>query len=227
MPKPFYNSTQAELASGAQNLVEIVTPALATYGITAPKMTQYTNLTNSYVSLLELATEPATRTSVAIDDKNEAKKLLRAASVDLAKIFTATATVTNGMLLALRMNPRVMRTPRGVPPTPPVVEVLSCSGRLVDIRVHDATSEGRGLPFGAQSANIYSYVGPIPPTDPREYHFEGATGRAKAQILFPDTVPSGATIWLSAQWVSARKQRSPGSVPISFTLQGGALPVAA
>ena len=91
MPKPFYNSTQAELASGAQNLVEIVTPALATYGITAPTMTQYTTLTDNYVSLLELATEPATRTSVAIENKEAARKLLRAASVDLAKIFTATA----------------------------------------------------------------------------------------------------------------------------------------
>jgi hypothetical protein len=40
-------------------------------------------------------------------------------------------------------------------------------------------------------------------------------------------VPSGATIWLSAQWVSARSQLSPGSTPISFTLQGGALPAAA
>ena len=131
------------------------------------------------------------------------------------------------MLLALRMNPRVVRVPRGVPGSAPVVEVISCNGRLANIRVHDATSESRGLPFGATSASIYSYVGPTPPADPREYHYEGALTRAKGQIIFPDTVPSGSTIWLSAQWVSARGQRSPGSVPISFTLQGGALPAAA
>jgi hypothetical protein len=40
-------------------------------------------------------------------------------------------------------------------------------------------------------------------------------------------VPSGATVWLSASWVNARGQASVGSTPISFTLQGGAVPAAA
>ncbi len=77
------------------------------------------------------------------------------------------------------------------------------------------------------SANIFSYVGPTAPTDPREYHFEGGTTKAKAQIIFPNAVPSGSTVWLSASWVSARGQISAGSVPVSFTLQGGAIPAAA
>lgn len=227
MPKPFYNSTEAELASGAQNVVDIVTPAVATYGVTAGQMTTYASLTTSYASLLELATEPATRTSVSIENKNVAKKLLRDASVNLKNIFTSMSTVTNAMLLALRMNPRVVRQPRPVWPYAPTIDVLKVTNRLVDIHVHDSTSEGRGRPFGVTAINVYSYVGPTAPTDVREYHFEGASSRAKAQILFPDSVPSGATVWLSAQWVSARGQLSPGSTPISFTLQGGALPAAA
>jgi hypothetical protein len=227
MPKPFYNSTEAELASGAQNVVDIVTPAVATYGVTAGTMTTYAGLTTSYASLLELATEPATRTSVSIENKNVAKKALREASVNLAQIFTATSTVTNAMLLALKMNERVVPQPRPVWPYAPTIDVVKVTNRLVDIHVHDATSEGRGLPFGVERVNIFSYVGPTPPTDPAEYHFQGSSSRAKSQILFPDSVPSGATIWLSAQWVSARSQLSPGSTPISFTLQGGALPAAA
>jgi hypothetical protein len=225
--KPYYNMREADLASGAQNVVDIVTPAVATYGVTAGTMTAYATLTDNFVSLLELTTEPATKTTVTVENKNAAKKLLKAASVDLAKIFIATSTVTNGMLLALRMNPRVIPTPRFVPPTAPTVDVVKVTNRLVDIRVHDPASETRGLPFGAKSVNIFSYVGPTAPTDPREYYFEGATSRSRAQILFPDTVPSGATIWLVAQWVSARQQRGAGSNPISFTLQGGAQSIAA
>ena len=227
MAKPFYNSTDAELGSGASNAVTIITPVPATYGTTAGFMTSYTALTTNYNSALALATEPATRTTVTVENKNAAKKLLRAASVNLARMCAATSTVTNAMLLALRMNERVIPTPRPVWPVPPTIDVLSVLGRLANIRVHDASSESRGLPFGAVSANIYSFVGPTPPSDPREYFFEGATTRAKAQILFPDSVASGATIWLSACWVSARGQRSMGSTPISFTLQGGAIPAAA
>ncbi len=49
-----------------------------------------------------------------------------------------------------------------------------------------------------------SFVGADAPTDPRVYHYEGMATRSTTQVLFPDTVASGATVWLSAQWVSAR-----------------------
>jgi hypothetical protein len=227
MGSNFYSGTDAELASGSTNAVSIITPSPVLYGITAGIVTNYTTLTTNFNTLYQQAIAPATRTPVVIGNKNVAKKLLKTASADLARIFVATSTVTNAMLLALRMKERVIPTPVPVPATPPVVEVISCSGRLVSIRVHDATSESRGMPFGAKSANIYTFVGPEAPTDPRLYHFEGPTTRTKTQILFPDSVASGATIWISAQWVSARGQLSMGSVPISFTLQGGAIPAAA
>jgi hypothetical protein len=223
----FYSGTDAELASGAANVVAIVTPVPATYGLTAPLVTSYTTLSTSYSSLLALATAPATRTSVAIENKNLAKRSLRAATVNLSRIATATPTVTNAMLMGLGFNQRLIPTPRPVPPTPPAIEVLAVAGRVATVRVRDTATEGRGLPFGARSANVYSYVGPAAPADPRAYHFEGPTTRAKFQLVFPNDVPSGATVWLSASWVNGRGQASVGSVPISFTLQGGAVPAAA
>jgi len=54
--KPFYNSTDAELGSGASNAVTIITPVPATYGTTAGFMTSYTTLTTNYNSALALAT---------------------------------------------------------------------------------------------------------------------------------------------------------------------------
>ena len=117
--------------------------------------------------------------------------------------------------------------PRPVPAVPPVVEVVSVSGRQVKVRIRSATSESRGKPFGAIGANVYSYVGVAAPTDATAYHFVGMATRATADIAFPNTVASGATVWLSAQWVSARGELSFGSVPISVTLQGGLIPVAA
>jgi hypothetical protein len=53
------------------------------------------------------------------------------------------------------------------------------------------------------------------------------TTRAIARLLFPDTVASGATVWLSANWVSARGRTGPACAPVRFTIQGGALPAAA
>jgi hypothetical protein len=225
MGSNFYSGTDAELASGAANVVAVVTPSPSTYGLAAPIVASYTALSDSFSAKLALATAPATRTSVIVGEKNVLKQALKRASVNLARVMTATDTVTNAMLLSLRMNERVIkRRRRPVPANAPTVDVVSVVNRLVKVHVHDAASASRGLPFGAISANLYSFVGPSAPTDPREFHFEGATTRARTQILFPDGIASGATVWLSACWVSARGQRSAGSTPISFTLQGGAPP---
>jgi hypothetical protein len=108
------------------------------------------------------------------------------------------------------------------------LEVVSVSGRLVNIRLHGAAPDStRARPFGAIGANVYSFVGPEAPSDPRAYHFEGMSTRTIAQVLFPNTVASGATVWLSACWVSARGQIGIACAPVSFTLQGGAVMPAA
>ena len=97
----------------------------------------------------------------------------------------------------------------------------------MNIVLHGAAPDStRGKPFGAIGANVFSFVGPEAPTDPKAYHFEGLTTRPKVQLLFPDSVASGATVWISACWVSARGQIGTGSVPISFTIQGGAVAAA-
>jgi hypothetical protein len=227
MAKNFYSGTDAELASGSTNAVSILTPAPTTYGLTSSIVTGYTALATSYNALYALAIEPATRTSVVISNKNDAKRLLKAASLNLYRIIVSTSSVTNGQLLALRMNERVSPQPRPVPATPPTIDVISVVGRQVKIRLHDASSESRGMPFGATSVNIYSYVGATPPTDPTQYRFEGSSSRALTDILFSDSVASGATVWLSARWVSARSETSVGSAPTSFTLQGGPVSAAA
>ncbi|HSI36905.1 MAG TPA: hypothetical protein VK986_25185 [Tepidisphaeraceae bacterium] len=139
-----------------------------------------------------------------------------------------TQSVTDGMLIALGLLPRAARTPIGPPTVPPVLEVGVVSGRVVNVRLHSSDSTRRGKEVGASGCNLYSYVGPIVPTDPRDWRYEGTSTRVLAQILFPADVPTGSTIWLSARWVSARGAMGPASEPVRLTLQGGsALPVAA
>jgi hypothetical protein len=109
-----------------------------------------------------------------------------------------------------------------------MVRVLSVIGRVVNIRVCDKdSSSGRSKPFGARAAQIFSYVGEESPADDREYRYECFASRTTTQITFPDHVPSGATVWLSARWLSARGETSMASAPLSFTLQGGPIGAAA
>jgi hypothetical protein len=227
MPKPFYRKTEPELAAGALNLVTIVTPTPTDWGLTAGEVTSYSTKATAFDDALTIARTPATRTAPAIEAKNIVKKILMDATIDVARTITAVPTVSNAQLLELGLNERPNPQPRPVPSEPPVIEVMSVSGRIVKVRIHDGATESRKKPHGAVGANVYSFVGPEAPTDPRAYHYDGLATRATFEIEFDTSVASGATIWLSAQWVSARGQMSPGSTPIPFTLQGGAIPAAA
>jgi hypothetical protein len=183
-------------------------------------MTSYASKTTAFTDLLTLASNPATKTKVVVDQKRVAKKDLVSASVDLARIATSTATVTNAMLIALNMNPRTVPTPRPAITSRPTVVVEDCDGRLVHIRVFDPETIRRGKAKDAVSANIFSFVGTDQPTLATQYFFQGATTRAKTQISFASSIPNGSTIWLIANWVNARGEIGPASLPVSFILQG-------
>ena len=227
MSKNFYHLPDAQFAQASAQFFVLINAAPASYGTSAAQAAAYGVLNTAYQTALNLATGQTTRTKLTIGNKDLARKALKDNAMFLAGIIRGTPTVTNPQLESLGLLPRTIPTPRPVPSTSPMVEVIAVVGRLVKIRVHDATSERRGLPFGARGANIYSFVGTSSPTDPRSYHFEGMTTRAATDILFPDSVASGATVWLSACWVSDRGQTGTGSTPISFTLQGGAIGAAA
>ena len=92
----------------------------------------------------------------------------------LAKIVSATPTVSDAELISLRMNTRPTPKRRDVPATAPVVRMISVVGRVVKFRVKDSASEMRGLPFGASAANLYSFVGPSAPNDPEGISFRGS-----------------------------------------------------
>jgi hypothetical protein len=227
MPQNFYRGKDADIVAGSANFASLVATGFATYGLTSAQAATFGTTNSALQAAYSTSINPSTRTPVAVEAKVVAVRNMRVNAVLLAKIAYATATVTDVQLVALGLLPRVSRVPRPVPPVPPAVEVVAVLGRVGKVRVHDQATGRRGLPFGAKGANVYSYVGASAPTDPREYHFEGMTTRATVDVLFPNSVASGATVWISACWVSARGQVSIASSPTSFTLQGGAIPAAA
>ena len=224
MAKNYYSGAQRDLAFGAQNLLAIVTPEPATYGLGSAMIASYSALVSSYVAALALATEPATRTIVTVALKNEARRLLKTATLDIARTVTSVPTVSNAQLLALNLNPRVAPQPAQVPQDAPAVHVIAVVGRHVKLRIYEKESGSRRSKApGAIGVNIFTHVAPLAPVDPLEYRFHGMASRAITEIVFPNSVPSGATVWVSCCWMTRRGRTSIASTPISFALQGGAI----
>jgi hypothetical protein len=222
MARNFYFGSDASMVGGSARFSAMISSDPSSFGLTLAQCEGYAAINATLQSAFQEATTPHTRTPVAVSRKNEAMKAMQRAAVDLAGIIGATREVSDAQLLSLGLLPRAKRTRRNVPDEPPTVRVISVTGRLVRIRVVDRDSlTGRSKPFGARGAQIFSYVGEQPPADSRAYYFEGHASRTTKELLFPNDVPNGATIWLSARWVNARGETSIGSTPISFTLQGG------
>jgi len=228
MARNFYFGKDANIVTGSANFASLIATGFASYGLSSAQSTAFGVLNSALQGTYSAAINPSTRSPVAIEAKDIAIRNMRASAINLSKIIYSTATVTDAQLVGLGLLPRNIRVNRPVPNVPPLVEIVSVSGRLVKTRLHDtADPERRGKPVGVVGVNIYSFVGDDAPTDPRQYHFEGMTSRMNCEIIFPNTVVSGATVWLCASWVSQRGQVSIGSSPISFTLQGGAVTASA
>ena len=91
----FYTGTEAELASGSTNMVAVVSPSPESFGLSSSQIDSYSSLAASFKAALTLSVTPSTRTPVAIANKRVLKRQLKTASVLLAKIISATQTVTN------------------------------------------------------------------------------------------------------------------------------------
>jgi hypothetical protein len=224
----FYLGNEADVVAGSANFAARIAAGYAGYGLSAAQSAAFGVLNATLQTAHAASVEPGTRTSVAVAAKTHALRAMRAYAISLGRIVAATRTVSDAQLIELGLLPRPTRRPIGPPTTAPAVEIRAVHGRIVTIRVRPAGSYRRGIEHGTAGANLYSYVGPSAPTDPRDWHFERMTTRANAQVAFPADVPNGALVWLSARWVSKRGAGGPASEPVPFTLAGGAaLPAAA
>jgi hypothetical protein len=217
----FYYRNQADAVSGSANFASEIAADFAALGLTSAQSTAFGVVNSALQTAWTAAITPETRTPVSIEQKTIALRNMRAAAIPLAKQIVGNPAVTDAQLIALGLLPRTVPTP--IPPTmtPPEVDVKSVVGRLVTLRVRQTGVENNSRPIGSVGAYIFSHVGPTAPTEPEAYKFEGLCTRRTVQVQFPNDVPSGATAWIAAAWVSARGQRGFACTPVSVTIQGG------
>jgi hypothetical protein len=228
MARNCYFGADATMVSGSATFSAQINADAPAFGLTNEQAVEYGAIDAQLQSAFAAATTPATRTSVTVAQKNALIKTMQRRARALSDIIRATAGVSDAQLLSLGLLPRPRRARRNAPAEPPSVRVISVVGRVVKVRVCDPqSSSGRSKAFGACGAEVFSHVGEQAPDDRRAYHFEGMTSRTTMQITFADQVRSGATVWLSARWISARGETGAASVPISFNLTGGPIVAAA
>jgi hypothetical protein len=224
MARNFYFGADATMVAGSASFSALINADAEAFGLTEEQAEAFSQINAELQNAFRAVKEPSTRSPVAVARKNILIKAMQRSAKNLSAIVRAKPGITDPQLISLGLLPRTRRTRRNAPGAPPAVRVLSVRERVVKIRVCDRDSgSGRSKPFAATGSLIFSYVGEQPPTDPSEYRYECFAPRTTTRITFPSGVRSGATIWLSARWVTARAEMSVASAPICFNLQGGAV----
>jgi hypothetical protein len=227
MARNFYYGKDRDIVAGSKNFASLIGSDAEAYGIPPERAALYVAADAELQSAFHAATTPETRTPVAVSRKDIALKRIQKEAAVLAKLASSTETVSDAQLVALGLQPRKARASRVLSGTPPRVSVVSVLGRIVRVAIRAQEPESGRMPAAAVGAHVYTFVGSEPPTDARLYDFHGLAPRATYEIVFPNEVPSGATVWVSAAWVSKRGPSGMACTPVSTTLQGGPVLAAA
>ena len=228
MARQFYNKKDSEFSAGSANFASLIAEEYESLGLTIEQVDEYQSLDQAFQLAFRSALSSETRTSVAIADRNISRRSLHDCAQRLGQRIYAGINIDNAKLVALGLLPVHSRKRVNPPEGSPTVQLEKNDGRWVRLRIYDANSASRrSKPKGVLAAQIFACVSESAPTSPSQYRLQRFTTTAFVEITFPDSVPSGATIWISANWFNKRGEHGISSVPMHFTLQGGEIRAAA
>ena len=205
----------------ATNLASILSDTPETFGLTPDDAQAYAVLRNAYATNLAAATEPGTRGPSTVLLKNESKALLVSATRRLAMQINNREATTNPQRQELGLTIRKSRTPVPVPTVKPQLDIVSVDGRLVKIRLREASTGERRKPAGVFAATIMRYIGESIPQSEDQWVLVGTDTRLNTAVEFGNEYPPGTKVWFSAFWLNRRAQSGPACTPVSTQLGFG------
>jgi hypothetical protein len=206
-----------------------VTADPVSLGLDAGIATTLASKVTAFSTALAAATNPATRGGSTILAKDIARyDDLEPYVRQVARMIQGQITVTDQQRYDLGLTVRdTQPSPVPVPGFAPQMSIIAVSGRTVRIRLRDAQNPTRrGKPDGVIGATVLTCVSETTPTPASEWRLQGQTGTTVVNVSFPETIPAGALVWLTAYWFNSRKEAGPASTPLSTNLQGGAQAIA-
>jgi hypothetical protein len=220
---------EADLLIWAANLNARLAADAARYRVTVDMQTAYETLFNTFSAKYTAANEDITRTPVAIQAKNTAKRELINGDNGIRQIVDfvqGNPATTDEMRQELQITVRDPgNTPVPVPKTAPIINIVDAAGTYVTIDLRDAKSpESRAKPFGVAAAAVLTAFGPVAPdlADKAAWTWQGNATRTNDLTLEFPGAASGTTVWITSLWQNTRGETGPPTQPISAQIPGQA-----
>lgn len=214
MSSNYLPTREADLLAWSTNLSQQLAAGPEGYGLTIEEAAAYAAVQSAFAAAMGLVSDPLTRNTPAIADKNDKKQALIAATRPLVQTLQAWPEMTNAKRETLEIPVRDYDpTPVGPPEQMPVLRVTAVRGRVLDLQLLDQDNK-KQKPAGVRSAWLYSHTGMNPPTNLQAWRFEGGSTKSNPQLVIPDDVAVGTEVWVTAQWVSPTDKPGPACAPV-------------
>jgi hypothetical protein len=223
-------TTDPGLAAWSTNADTRLTASPSDWNMTAPEVATYSALHDLYIAALSAVNTVGARSKALVADKNAKKVNLLKAAREIYTTVQASTTITdeNKTLLNVVIK-KTEPSPHPAPAFAPLVILEKVDGQLVSGRAKDSQDlNRRGRAPGTSGLMIFSHAGATPPASVDEWKYEGISGDVSFDVLFPESVLPGTTVWVTACWFNDRKATSPAGSPKSAVINYPAtLPMAA
>lgn len=219
-------SRDAELNTQAGDFSAYITAHAVALGLVSGDATTLAGFVTTFADKLGVASDPSTRTPVAVAEKDTAKDVLVADMRSLGRRIQANPAVTDAQKVALGLPVHAASpSPTPVPVTRPSVSLIGVAQLDVAVRTVDETTPmSRSKPAGSIGLQYFSWVGDgTPPENLELWRFEGIATKSDHVINF-NLADAGKKITIVARWFNRKGQAGPKSVAITTVL---AVPIAA
>lgn len=216
---PYIPYSDEGFQTWAVNFRDRLNANAALYGLVPADAAAVTVVVDDFVAKFALASQPITRTSQAISDKDVARAtaetLLRQYAIDVKY----DQGVTDGDKINLGVRPvNPNREPIDCPQTSPLLSIIANTPGSQTVRYSDTTTpDSRAKPFGASELQLFMAVTDTEGASFADAQFYGKFTKNPIGVEFTaDQNQKIATYW--ARWASVKGETGPWSLPISMAI---------
>jgi hypothetical protein len=196
-----------------------ITASPATYDLVAADATAIDAAVDAFAAAYAISSNPATRTPVAINTKDEKRAEAEAICRQYASQIKVNNGVTDSNKIAIGVRPvNTERTPVGQPTTSPLLNIVANTPGVQELRYADSLTPDSGAkPEGVGSLQLFVAVDTAPATDPEAADFQAAHTRNPVRVEF-DAADDGKVATYFARWANAKGEVGPWSLPVSMRI---------
>lgn len=219
---PYIPRRDAGARQWLNNFAMLVSAQPAAYGLTPADAVTLDALAKQFDAAFERASEPKTRSSPSVAEKDAIRNQALATFRVYAQQIKKNLGVSDQqkLELGLRLDDRTP-TPIPAPRTWPILHIVGAQSGLHVLRYADVeTPAARRKPHGVTHLLLYVVIGDEPATDPTEAIFVGAFTTQPFEVAY-DAEQAGQTATYFGRWVTARGLEGPWSLPVSMMIAFG------